>query len=83
MKTDKKVLNQWDGFSIIRQIGRMSLSFFPAHNFIMTCKRTRCACGLSAAAARSFSIATNLTLWERGCLQRVYPRLPHSTLPAP
>ncbi|HIZ77178.1 MAG TPA: hypothetical protein H9669_06120 [Firmicutes bacterium] len=58
METDKNALDQWDGFPIMRQVGRISLSFFPARNFITACKRTRCACGLSAAAARLFSSST-------------------------
>lgn len=58
METDKNALDQWDGFPIMRQVGRISLSFFPARNFITACKKTRCACGLSAAAARLFSSST-------------------------
>lgn len=45
METDKNALDQRDGFPIMRQVGRISLSFFPARNFITACKRTRCGCG--------------------------------------
>lgn len=82
MKTDKNILNKWNGLPIIRQIGRISLSLFPAHNFIMTYNRTYCARGLSVAATRLFSIAA-MTLWVRGWLRRVHLRPLHSALPAP
>ena len=52
METDKNALDQRDGFPIMRQVGKISLSFFPAHNSIMALK------GRAAAAARLFSSST-------------------------
>ena len=83
METDKNVLNQWGAAPAVRRAGRICPPAFPAYNFIMPCNRTCCARGFSVAAARPVLIAAEPVLWERGCLQRAYPRTLYSALPAP
>ena len=54
MKVYKKGLDKWDLTPIIRQTDKVSLSVFPALNFILPYKRTCCVHRFSVGVVRPF-----------------------------
>ena len=71
MNIYKNAFNKRAGSHIMRQTGRISLSFFPARGFITPCKQTRRVYGLPVAAARLFSVVKAPLPRERRCSQSV------------